>query len=224
MSGTGQIIVSIVRAVIALPQSINAVKEMIKKGSNNKNILKELDNSEIAFSQLKTSLTEFCERGKFIREAKKLHDLATNIDLSIAEAFNETIKARSTGKFDPTNLNLSVVRKSWERTRNASLNELISFSELLTEIDIPLKKSIAGEFITGPSWAKIILESNDLIIKSFKSIDGGDMNSIYTLSHDMDVFSSKIKEIMSIANAMIRKSASDLVDDLSQIKGALRND
>ena len=211
--------VGITRALLAIPGAIKDLRTITAKSP------KQAELVRLPLETLQDSLIQFCGAHSWLREAKELHDRLTTLDSMYEGAFREGTKAVALGPFNPEAFSVPEARKSWNAARSYGLLKLLSFSERIAHIcPVPLQVDGHESFVSGPVWAKRMIELRGEIDTQFKKYDEGDRNAKYLLADRLDAFGSIVKAELLRANEAIRDEATKLADQLNQLLGALREE
>lgn len=212
--------INIIQALLAIPPAIAAIKDSLLRARGGP----EVEGALEKLRQLKAYVEIFCNLHQWLREAKEYHDCLSTLDHSLERAFQETIKARAEGPFNPEVFNVPEARKAWDGANVYSLEKVLSFARDISYIEPhPLIINPTGAFQSGPPWAKKLLDLRAEIISAFRQYDCGNMNAKYDLSDAFDKMVSHVKSEIIRANQMIRKEAGVLADELHKLQGGVAN-
>jgi hypothetical protein len=207
--------VAVTRALLAIPGAIKDLKSILAKSPDSNVAVGLLDRVE-------QSLVEFCAAHGWLREAKEFHDRLTTLDSMFEGALRETTKAIASGPFNPEAFNTPEARKNWNVAKAFGLLKLFAFAQHIGHIcPAPLETDASGTFISGPAWARRMIELRDEIDGLFKQYDRGDQNSKHRIADSLDAFSSIVKTELLRANEGIRNEATKLADEFNRLEGAL---
>jgi hypothetical protein len=208
--------VGVARTILAVPGAIKDLKALMRG-------VPEPSAAVGQIQRLQVSISEFCSEHVWLREAKELHDCLTTLDHMLESVFRETARSTAAGRFDPEAFSVPEVRRSWNAAKLYSLSKLLSFSEGIRAIcPAPLQRDSAGAFLSGPAWAKRMIELGRQIDDLFKQYDHGDPDTKPQLFDAMDCFISLVKTELVRANERIRDEAARLADALNELHGALQ--
>lgn len=209
-----------IQALLAIPPAVAAIRDLLLRARGGP----EVDGALKQLRQLKASIEIFCNLHQWLREAKEYHDYLSMLDHSLERTFQETIKARAGGPFNPEALNVPEARKAWDGANIFSLEKVLSFAQGINYIEpLPLTIDSTGAFRSGPPWARKLLELRAEIKNVFEQYDRGNMNVKYAMFDALDRMVSHVKSEMIRANQMIRKEAGVLADALHRLQGGISN-
>jgi soluble cytochrome b562 len=204
---------AIAQALTAIPGALNEARSLLsQKKRDTSTALKRLDD-------LRGYLKNFAEAGRWMEEAKRLHELLQALDTTLEPIRNEYNKATAYGRFIAQEYQIKEVRQAWNISRTHSLDMLPVFAEQMTYIETqPL---VVQDKISGPEWARRFFMIRAELDELFMLYDKGDDKSINALADKFLQLTHHVRYQMHLADERIRKEALEFLTSLSRFAGEL---
>ncbi len=209
---------SIAQAVATIPGAIKAIRDLFVESQP------EHTAANQQLDALCCNIRALAEAGRWLEEAKYMHEYLQHLDTSMQPVAEEYARAIDDGRFDFQKYRPSVVRKCWRLTRSTFLNKLLSFSTQIRHVEEqPLIYAPPDQFVSGPDWAKKYLDLLSKIEGHFVKYDNGAPADVLLTSHDIadatNEFVEHTKALMHHIDQRIRNEASDFAHHLSKLRG-----
>ena len=208
----------IARALLAIPGAIKVLRELLRSERPDTTAAARVADS------LAEHLGRFREIGRWLEEAKLLHELLQNLENSLDEIQKEWGRATADGRFAAHRYRVEVVRPAWERSQHP-FEQLLSFAETITHVDTKaLVRDVNGLPTSGPEWAQLLATRRLAIVEIFKRWDEATTTELVNkLGHEMRSVDDLVKRLAGKADARIRNEAHALGRALEVLAATVLN-
>jgi hypothetical protein len=208
---------AVVEAIAAIPGAIRELRELSRQPGRESAALSTLVDS------IRDHLIAFEAMSLWLKEAKVFHERLQNLDAGLAEIRTETVRATSQGHFNFQAFDMGKVRGHWKAARAQSLDLVLSFARTISKIEAtPLVCDTVGRAISGPDWARRLVDLREKIDGVFQGYSGSNPAAIKEAADSLSELSDFVQMQLHLADEKIRTEATELGDQLTRLAGALR--
>ncbi len=203
------------QAVATLPGAFRDLKALISRGGSTQE-------STEAMQKVINGVRNLSDVQQSLGESKQIHDKLQHLDTELEFIRSAHSHAISEGRFIRDRYQLPGVRSSWQNIQRSPLNSLKAAATKLKYLELrPLTLDADDNPIDGPDWLLSLLQTANEINNHMKAYDE-DGGRIDDLIESLEVFSSRIKIHMELADLRILQEYDELRERLHELSIALR--